>query len=80
MEPGYIIEAYSPSLNQAHRRFELANMTAPTDAAMAQRDATAFAEIFNRDSKMHVTDWQGRITWQDFGVSTIPGYIGRPVI
>lgn len=75
MEPGYIIEAYSPSLNEAHRRFELGDLTAPTDANIAQRDADAFAGIFNRDRKSHVTDWVGRITWQDFGVTTIPGYL-----
>lgn len=77
MESGYIVEAYSPSLNQAHRQFNLHNLTAPTDAAIAQRDADVFAESFNRDQKMHATDWVGRITWQDFGVSTIPGFIQR---
>lgn len=75
MEPGYIIEAYSPSLNESHRRFELADMTAPTDPVIAQRDADAFAGIYNRDQKMHATDWVGRITWQSFGIETLPGFL-----
>ena len=77
MDSGYIIEAYSPSLNQAIRRFELANMGLPQDARQAQMEADAFASLCNRDRKQHVVDWQGRITWQDVGIHTIPGYISH---
>ena len=77
MQAGYIIEAYSPSLHVAHRRFDLANMSLPTDAAKAQRDADAFAAICNRDRKNHATDWQGRISWQQVGIETVPGYLGH---
>lgn len=75
MEPGYIIEAYSPSLNETHRQFALADLTAPTDPVIAQRDADAFAYLFNRDQKGHATDWVGKITWQSFGIETIPGFL-----
>jgi hypothetical protein len=75
MQSGYIIEAYSPSLNEAHRRLDLADLTLPTDPISAQRDADAFAYLFNRDQKNHATDWVGRIVWQDVGIETLPGFL-----
>ena len=75
MQSGYIIEAYSPSLNESHRRFDLTNMELPTDATLAQRDADAFAYTYNRDQKGHATDWVGKITWQDVGIETLRGFL-----
>jgi hypothetical protein len=75
MQSGYIIEAYSPSLNQSLRRLDLQNLAPPQDLATAQRDADTWALVQNRDQKMHVTDWQARVTWQDLGIETLPSYL-----
>ena len=45
------------------------------DAALAQQYADAFAARFNKEQKNFATDWIGRISWQDMGIETIPGYI-----
>lgn len=75
MQSGYVIEAYSPSLHETHRWFDLSNLTPPTDAIYAQQLADAFAGTFNREQKNYATDWVGKITWQDLGIETISGYI-----
>jgi hypothetical protein len=71
---GYTIWAYSPSLNQRHRRIDLANPGVVSDRLLAQRHADAFAGIYNRDKKGYATDWQGEIRLESLGIETIPGY------
>lgn len=74
----YTIWAYSPSLNESHRQFDLANInTALLDPTLAQRLADAHAGLFNQQHKQHVTDWVGQIKLETVGVTTIPGYIQR---
>lgn len=71
----YTVWAYSPSLNEEHRLFDLADTTPYTTLAEAERDAEAFAREFNRVRKQHATDWQPRIKEEAVGITTIPGYL-----
>ena len=75
MQSGYIIEAYSPSLNESHRWFNLHDLDVVTDESKAKLYAEAFAIRLNREQKNYATDWIGRYSWQDMGIETIPGYI-----
>lgn len=67
MTEGYTIWAYSPSLNIEQRQFILTNMTPVPTAELAQKYADTFAHEFNRIRKMHATDWQPRIKWEQLG-------------
>jgi hypothetical protein len=74
----YTVEAYSPSLHQTVRQFDLANivneqLTQQQADVMAQR----FAEVQNQNFYMHTCDWQPLVKLQTVGVETIDGYIKR---
>ena len=72
MRTSYTIWAYSPSLNTSHRQFDLANIhTDILDPTQAQRNADAFASIYNRDRKQNATDWVGQIKLENLGISTL---------
>jgi hypothetical protein len=72
MRTSYTIWAYSPTLNSSHRRFDLANIHVDiVDPQVAQRDADAFASIYNRDRKENVQDWVGQIKLEELGISTL---------
>jgi hypothetical protein len=72
MRTSYTIWAYSPSLNTSQRQFNLANLHVDiTDPKLAQRDADAFASIYNRDRKLNATDWQGKIKLENLGIGTL---------
>jgi hypothetical protein len=74
----YTIWAYSPSLNESHRQFDLANInTALLDPIKAQQLADAHAHQYNQQRKQHKTDWVGQIKLETVGVTTIPGYIQK---
>lgn len=71
MRTSYTIWAYSPSLNQSQRQFDLANIHMDiVDPKLAQRDADAFASICNRDRKLNASDWQGQIKLENLGIDT----------
>lgn len=78
MAQQWVIEAYSPSLNQTVREFQLSNLTVQLvpDQQHAQQAATTFANRLNSTLHMRAGDWQPRATYQDLGIHTIPGYIG----
>jgi len=74
----YTVEAYSPSINQTVREFDLTNivneqLTQQQADQMAQR----FAEVQNRNFYMHACDWQPLVKLQTVGVETIDGYKKR---
>ena len=76
MLSGYTVWAYSPSLHEKHRMFDLARINeALTDQAQAQQMADGLAAQYNTNRKGHATDWQGVIEWQDMGVETLPNYL-----
>ncbi len=71
------IWAWSPSLNEWHRQFDLANIRAELTDIQAQQAADSFAYLCNRDHKSHATDWVGVVKTESVGVATIPGYISH---
>jgi hypothetical protein len=75
MQTGYTVWAYSPSLNEEHRQFDLANMQLEQDERRAQQAADAFAGIYRRDKKQHATDWIGRIKHEQTGIETLSTYL-----
>ena len=77
MTQGYSIYAFSPSLNQQVREFNLHDLTPQESQLHAQQRADAFAGICNRDSHLKAQDWQGKIVWEEFGIHTVPGFIGQ---
>ena len=78
MREEYIIEAYSPSKNQTIREFNL-EMGNPsiTNRSEANRLAESFATRLNKKQHLKTTDWQAKVTWQQLGIETIPGYIKK---
>ena len=77
MQTGYTILAYSPSLNQTVRQFDLSDLNLVQDAGLAQQLADSFAELQNRDAKMSVADWQGRVELTQVGIETWPSFNGH---
>ena len=71
------IWAYSSSLNEWHRQFDLANVTQELTEQAAQQAADSFAHVCNRDQKSRTTDWVGVVKVETVGVTTIPGYISH---
>lgn len=72
----YTIWAYSPSLNQSHRQFDLANINTPiTEQRIAQQMADSFAGIYNQQQKQHTQDWVGQIKLEQVGVTTLDNYL-----
>ena len=78
MAQQWVIEAYSPSLNQTVREFQLSNLTVQpiTDPVRAQQSADDFARRLNASLYMRTADWTSRATQQELGLHTLPGYIG----
>lgn len=78
MREEYIIEAYSPSKNQKIREFNL-EMGNPSITVLsdANRIAESFAARLNNQQYLKATDWQPKVTWQQLGIETIPGYIKK---
>jgi len=72
----YVVYAYSPSLNQMVRRFDLANLDQSITEQQAMQDADNFAELQNTNQYMHATDWQGIVRSEQLGIDTLPGYLG----
>ncbi len=72
----YTIWAYSPSLNQELRWFNLQNLEPVTDASLAEKLANSHAQVFNGIAKMNATDWVGRTKHEDLGLDTFPGAQG----
>jgi hypothetical protein len=71
------IWAHSPSLNEWHRQFDLANIRQELTMDQAQQHADMFAHIYNRDARSRVTDWVGVVKIESVGIETIPGYISH---
>jgi hypothetical protein len=72
----YVVYAFSPSLNQMVRRFDLANLDQSISQQQAQQDADNFALLQNANQYMMTTDWQGLVRAEQLGIDTLPGYIG----
>ena len=71
----YTVLAYSPSLNQTIRQFDLTNVVDTTSTqAQAQRSAEQFAHVQNSRFHMQTCDWQARVQLEQVGVETMPGY------
>lgn len=72
----YTINAYSPSLNQTIREFNLAaGNPAILDGAYAQKVADSFAHRLNQQRHMKATDWEGRAIFETVGIETLPTYL-----
>lgn len=72
----YTVEAYSSSLNQTVRQFDLTNIVNEnTTLAEAQLAAQRFADLQNRNFYMHACDWQAHVVYQQVGIETIDGYL-----
>ena len=73
----YTVYAYSPTLNQKMRQFNLegGQNNQYHDPILAQQWADSFASQLNRQANQGVTDWQAQVAYEDLGIHTIPGYI-----
>lgn len=76
MSEGYSIYAYSPSLNTKVREFNL-EMNNPiiTSKIYAEQIASAFAQRMNDKKHMQTSDWQSRVIYEQYGVTTLPNYL-----
>jgi hypothetical protein len=72
----WTVYAYSPSLNQRVRRFDLANMQTQITEQQARQDAQYFAQLQNTNQFMNTQDWQALVELEQLGIDTLPGYIG----
>jgi sugar phosphate isomerase/epimerase len=71
----YTVSAYSPTLNQTIRQFDLTNVIDTTSTqAQAQMVAEQFANLQNSNFHMHVCDWRAQVQLEEVGVHTMPGY------
>lgn len=72
----YTVEAYSASLHQTVRQFDLTNVVDETlTREQAEQLAQQFADLQNRNFYMHACDWQPKVIQQDVGIHTVDGYI-----
>jgi hypothetical protein len=72
----YTVEAYSASLHQTVRQFDLTNVVDETlTREQAEQLAQQFADLQNRNFYMHACDWQAKVIQQDVGIHTVDGYI-----
>ena len=71
----YAVYAFSPSLNQQVRRFDLANINQVITEQQAGQDAEFFAQLNNTNQYLNVTDWQARVQLELHGIDTMPGWI-----
>jgi hypothetical protein len=72
----YTVEAYSPSLHQTVRQFDLTNVV-NEQMTQQQADLAAqrFAALQNQNFYMHACDWQPLVKQQEVGIQTIDGYL-----
>jgi hypothetical protein len=72
----YTVEAYSPSIGQTVRQFDLTNIV-NEQLTQQQADVAAqrFAELQNSNFYMHVCDWQPLVKLQQVGIETVDGYL-----
>jgi len=76
MSEGYSIYAYSPSLNTKVREFNLEmNNPTITSKQYAEQIAGAFAQRMNAKKHMQVADWQSKVIYEQYGVTTLPNYL-----
>lgn len=73
----YVVEAYSPSLNQTVREFQLSNNAnvSITSEAIALQHGQSFAQRMNNKQHMSATDWVAKVTLQELGIQTLPNYL-----
>lgn len=71
----YSVYAYSPSLNQEVRQFNLEG-TFDTQA-VAEQWATAFAYQLSHDDYLRVCDWQARVRLEEVGIHTLVDAMNR---
>jgi len=72
----YTVEAYSASLHQTVRQFDLTNVVdEQLTREQAEQLAQQFADLQNRNFYMHACDWQPKVIQQDVGIHTVDGYI-----
>jgi len=72
----YAVYAFSPTLNQRVRQFDLANINTPQlDAQKAQQAADIFAHIQNQNQYLGATNWQGKIELEQHGIDTLANFI-----
>jgi hypothetical protein len=72
----FTVEAYSPSLGQTVRQFDLTNvvneqLTLAEATFMAQR----FAQLQSEQFYMYACDWQPLVKQQEVGIETVDGYL-----
>ena len=73
-QQNYAVYAYSPSLNQQVRRFDLANINTIITEQQAEQDAHYFAELQNTNRYLHAQDWQPCVQLEEHGIDTLPGW------
>jgi hypothetical protein len=72
----YTVYAYSPSLNQSVRRFDLANVhNNDVSYEQAMIDATNFAQLQNSQQYMKTSDWLARVEEEQLGYDTMPNFL-----
>ena len=71
----YTVYAYSPTLNQQVRRFDLTELDNYTQE-QAEQHAYFFAQLQNTNQYMNTQDWQPQVVLEAHGIDTLPGYIG----
>ncbi len=72
----YTINAFSPSLNQSIREFNLGDGNpAIQDKIYAQQLANAFAIRLNKKRHMQAADWTGQVKFEQLGIETLPNYL-----
>jgi hypothetical protein len=72
----YAIYAFSPTLNQRVRQFNLTAMNTPIlDQSAAQKDADIFAHIQNQNQYLGATNWQGVVQLEQHGYDTLANFI-----
>lgn len=75
MTEGYSIYAFSPSLNTQVREFNLEMNNPIIDNKLyATQIANAFAQRMNEKKHMQASDWQARVIYEQYGVTTLPNY------
>jgi len=72
----FTVEAYSPSLNQTVRLFDLTNIVDETlTLEAANLAAQRFASLQSSNFYMHACDWQPVVKQQEVGIQTVDGYL-----
>ena len=72
----YTVEAFSPSLNQTVRQFDLTNIVDELQTReQADLMAERFARLQSQNFYMHVCDWQPLVKQQQVGIETIDGFL-----